>query len=132
MSGSGKRRRVEGSERTPLPDAERKGPADPDQPMYVTVVVRPREQIGDRAEDLSARPPTARSYLNREELAAAHGARPEDLAAVEAFAGDSGLEVVKSDIGRRSVILRGPVAAFRAAFMVDLDRWEYAGGSYRG
>ena len=126
------KRRVRGSERQPLPGARKKGPAPADDLMYVTVVVRPKEQVGSRAEDVGATPPTARTYLSREELAESHGADPADLARVEEFAKRNGLEVVRTHVARRSVILRGPVESFRTGFGVELDRWDYSGGNYRG
>jgi kumamolisin len=76
--------------------------------------------------------PKERRYLSRDELAAAHGADPQDIAKVEAFALAHGLQPVQSSVGRRSVILSGAVAAFEAAFGVRLEQYQYAAGSYRG
>jgi kumamolisin len=79
-------------------------------------------------------PPTPRPGhpLSRSDFAARHGARPEDLAAVEAFARDNGLQVVDSDPARRRVVLAGTVEAMSRAFDVELHRYEAAGAAYRG
>src|SRR4051794_22502658 len=121
MSASKKRVPLPGSERAALPSARALGAADPAARIEVTVVLRPRaatESIA--ASTMSAQPPQARQYLTRAELAEASGANPQDVAAIEAFAHAHNLEVVETSIPRRSVVLAGTVAAFNAAFGVEL------------
>ncbi len=71
-------------------------------------------------------------WLSRENFAAAHGASTTDLAAVKAFAQMHGLSVVQEHAARRTIVLSGTVAQFSQAFGVELRRYEYPGGTYRG
>ncbi len=121
------------SERAPLAGARRVGPADPQERVDVTVVVRRRSQPGQYPDvmQLARRLPGERPPLSREAFASAHGARPADFASIRKFAADFGLQVVSEHAGRRSVVLSGTVAAFTRAFEVDLGRYEHPAGSYR-
>jgi kumamolisin len=110
------------------------GPADPDEPMTVTVTVRPR-QAGPSDAEIEARaltPIAERAYPGREAFAQAHGADPAALVAVEAFARRHGLGVAESDAARRRVVLTGRAADFAAAFGVTLRRYRGPDGEYRG
>jgi kumamolisin len=124
---------VRGSERAALPTAHVVGPAASDERLEVTLRVRPRAQLhASASEAQSLRPPGERSYLSREQLASAHGAAPEDIAKVEAFAQSHGLQVVLASAARRCVIVSGTVAALESAFAVKLQQYRFDGGSYRG
>jgi kumamolisin len=112
---------VPGSERRLLPGTRVLGDAQPDETMTVTVLVR------SKTSELPQ--PGA---LSRDQLAAAYGADPSDVARVEAFARDQGLTVVESDAARRSVLLRGTAAQMNASFGVQLKRCQAGGTSYRG
>ncbi|MBV8539430.1 MAG: S8/S53 family peptidase [Pseudonocardiales bacterium] len=112
-----------------MPGARAVGAADPAETMSVTVVVRRRAGEADLQAD---RLPGERSYVRREEFAAAHGAHPDDVAAVASFARSHDLTVLESHPARRSVVLSGTVSAFSAAFGVELTRYEHADGAYRG
>jgi kumamolisin len=125
---------VEGSERAPMPGARVVGPVDPRERIEVTVRVRPRAG-GERRERLMAMgalPLDERKHLTRQEYDAAHGASPDDLAKVEAFAHEHGLGVVDVSPGRRTVVLSGTAAALAQAFGTELQRHEAHGVSYRG
>src|SRR6266571_2581676 len=126
--------RVPGSERVPLPGASRVAPADPNERVEVSVEVR-RRPGSDLESDLrndELRPPGERRYLTHEEFAALHGADPEDIRQIEDFAAEHGLDIVETNLERRTVRLAGPVAAMSQAFGTDLHRYDYPGGSYRG
>ncbi|MBV8530223.1 MAG: S8/S53 family peptidase, partial [Candidatus Eremiobacteraeota bacterium] len=112
---------VPGSEREALPGARVLGDADPAEEASVTLRVR------SRRTDL---PPPGE--LSRQEFADTYGADPADLSKVEAFARGQGLTVVERSAARRSVIVRGTVAALNAAFGVTLQRCQAAGVLYRG
>ena len=116
-----------GSERDPLPGARAGEAADPAERILVTVVVRRKATARDAGAD---RLPF--THLRREDFAALYGGQPEDMAAVASFARSNDLTVVESHPARRSIILSGTVAAFSAAFGVELSRYDHAGGSYRG
>ena len=111
------------SERAALAGAVKIGPADPNEIIDVTVVVRRRSKGSGRfprIEELGGRPIAQRRHLSREEFAAAHGALAEDLARIRAFAEANGLRVKSESVPRRSIILTGPVSAFSRAFEVEL------------
>jgi kumamolisin len=121
-----------GSERHALQGARRGARISENQPVDVTVVLRPRSALHRRLATLATQAPADRAHLSADEFDAAHGAAPEDLAAVQAFAADSGLEVMDVDVSRRSIALRGTAAAMERAFGVELAHYEHDGGGYRG
>lgn len=121
-----------GSERESLEGARRVAPAARDEPVEVTVVVRPRRATDERVAQLAAVHPSERVHLSPQELEREHGAAPEDIERVAEFARAHGLEVVEAQEGRRRVVVRGPVQAMEAAFGVDLGRFESPAGDYRG
>jgi kumamolisin len=125
--------RLNGSERSALPNAREIGPADQDERLEVSVIVRPqaREALEAQVSRL-AQADRSGGPLSRADFAAAHGASTTDLAAVKAFAQLHGLSVVQEHAARRTVVLSGTVAQFSQAFGVELKRYEYPGGTYRG
>lgn len=126
---------VRGSVRTALSGAHAIGPADPNERVEVTVRIRSRSTTplatvlatdqGRLAE---------RRQMSHKEFRRTHGAAPEDLAKVAAFAREHGLEVVESNPARRSMVLAGTVSALSAAFGVELNKFEIAdsGRTFRG
>ncbi len=127
------KRPLVGSDRRPLTDAGPAGPANGDERLEVTVVVRRKDERGfsDLIAGLPARP-SQHQHLHPSAFAAAFGADQADLDKVRAFAEAHGLAVVSSDAARRSVILSGSVRQFAAAFSVELHQYDYGGGTYRG
>jgi kumamolisin len=124
-----------GSQVDPVPGARLIGPVHPDERIEVTVRVRPRAALPAtiKARTTQAGPPEARDYLTREQLAADHGAAPEDIAKVEAFAASHNLKVAHASPARRSVWLSGTAADMEAAFGVTLNEYSLpGGGTYRG
>lgn len=124
---------LSGSERQAVPGARCLGPADPTQTLQVLLVVRQRDGhafrtlVGRLAAGDRSQPP-----LSRAAFAAQFGAAPEDLAAVEAFAQQHGLQVLRTDATRRLVSVSGTVAQLGAAFAVELQQYEHPAGNYRG
>ena len=133
MESSEARAEIPGSER-PAPEGGRRvGPADPNETVVVTVVLR--RDPGSRAppirEFLAPRPRDRPRYLRRAEFAGTYGASAEDVGVVRSFAQSTGLDVVDEDRGRRTVRLSGSVARLSAAFDVSLDRYEHPAGTFR-
>ena len=128
-----KRNPLKGSERKPLPGAKAIGKADPTERLEVSVLLR-RHNAAALTEHVQklARRENAGGRLTREQFDQQFGAEANDIAAVKKFAQAHGLAVVQEHPGRRTVVLSGTVAQFNAAFGVDLQRFAYAGGSYRG
>ena len=122
-----------GSERTPLPGAREIGPANPNETVDVTI--RLRSRAGKKpivnSEEFT-KPIDERTILSRKEFEQRHGADPDSIAKVEAFAREHKLKVKEKSAARRTVILSGPVSAMNEAFGVDLKEYEHPGGRYRG
>ncbi len=100
---------LDGSERQPVPGARRVGDVDPQSEVEVTIVVR-RPAGGEPGAPADA----------------------ADMAAVERFVRDAGMEVVSADAARRVVAVRATAAQAAAAFDVQLAHYEAEGVSYRG
>ncbi len=135
MTAQSNKVELRNSSRAPLPGARRIGPADPNEIIDVTVVVRRRSKVAGnfpRIEELGRTPLGQRRHLTREEFAATHGALADDLARIRAFATANGLRVKEESVPRRSIVLSGPVSAFTRAFEVELSRFEHPRGAYRG
>ncbi len=123
-----------GSDRAPLPGATESGKVDPEERIRVTIVVRPRPEASKSPdyEEVSAHPPRERTYLSRDEFEGSRGASPDDLASVQEFAGDHGIEVLEVDASRRVVVVSGTAAQLSEAFGVTLAIYDHPKGSYRG
>jgi kumamolisin len=121
-----------GSHRAPYEGAQAVGKSDPTERLEVTVLVRRQNADAFKAKMSSMAAGARSGHMTRAELAQQFGASPSDIAAVVNFAERNDLVVVQQDPGRRAVVLSGTVAQFNKAFGVDLQHFEYAGGSYRG
>jgi kumamolisin len=102
----------------------------------IEVTVRLRAPAGARSLAdggvLDDKLPGQRQYLSREEFASRHGADPQDVEKVAAFAKEHQLVVVATEPARRTVVLSGTASAMSAAFGVTLHQFEHDGGTYRG
>jgi kumamolisin len=124
---------IAGSERAPLEGAREIGPANPNEKLDVTI--RLRSRAGKKPivnADAFTKPIAKRTILSRKEFEQSHGATPESIARVEAFAREHKLTVKETSAARRTVILTGTVAAMSLAFGVELKEYEHPGGNYRG
>ncbi|MGH9741184.1 MAG: S53 family peptidase, partial [Candidatus Acidiferrum sp.] len=130
MNGGQKQVRLEGSTKHRLPKAEVVGEV-PSVEFRVTVMVRRRTPLPS-LEEQNKRKPAERTYMTREERAENHGADPADIAKVEAFAKENGLQVTSSDAAQRKVTLSGTTEAFSKAFRVELKMYKSGEVAYRG
>ena len=130
---SANRHPLKGSERQPLPGARAVGKADPAERLEVSVLLRRQkgDDLTERVKKLAKREDGG-ERLSREQFEKQFSAKAADIIAVKKFAEAHGLAVVQEHAGRRTVVLSGTVAQFNAAFGVDLQQFEYEGGSYRG
>jgi kumamolisin len=131
MSLNSSKKAILGSEKNLLPDSRSCESVDLNEYLEVTVRLRRRKELPS-LQMQGAQLPYQREYISSEEYAANYGADPKDLEKIEIFAHEHGLIVEESSIPKRSVILSGTVDAFRQAFNVELQLYEYASGSYRG
>ncbi len=115
-----------GSDRAAMPGATMVGPADPNQQVEISIVLKQRREL--KLDDLQGR------ILSHDEFASAYGAEPKQLERVREFARANGLTVVETpdEIARRTVKLRGTVSQLEAAFSVTLNQYEHPDGNFRG
>ncbi|MGO9060600.1 MAG: protease pro-enzyme activation domain-containing protein [Candidatus Binataceae bacterium] len=130
---------VAGSARRPLAGASARGAADSGERMEVTVLVHPKskDELKTQVNAMIERRLKGRISPEEERRAhnnfrAVHDADPADLDKVEQFARKHGLTAVEKSAARRAVVLSGTVKDFNEAFGVDLEKYEYPGGTYRG
>jgi kumamolisin len=125
---------LKGSARTALPGGQDTGPADPNERIEVTVLLRRGSKPGEfpPVAQMGAQLPRERKYLTRDEFAQAHGAAEADLENIREFAKDHGLKVVSEDRARRMVKLDGTVRTLNDAFGVNLRHYQHSSGAYRG
>lgn len=107
-------------------------PADPNQRIVATIVLRRRASAAQLGEELLA---GSAPSISREE-AAQIGADPNDVAAVRDFAVQNGLKVIEENAAARTLRLEGTVQQMDAAFGVEIARFEDKQGqrflSYQG
>jgi kumamolisin len=127
-------RPLEGSERYSIPGARFMVPADPNEHLSVTIVVRRRSDAPalPNLEYWQTTPPEKRTLFSREAFVASYGAAEEDLQRVADFARSKGLTVEGTSISRRTVAVSGNVEQFNNAFAVQLGRYESPDQTYRG
>jgi kumamolisin len=125
---------IRGSNYVGIPGAKFVGPADPEEEITVTLVVRPRHAVPKLHADetLADLLPRERHYLSREDFALHHGAHPDELAQVERFARKHGFEIVETSSARHSVVVRGRSGHFSKVFRVEMLQYEHARGRHRG
>lgn len=123
---------ISGSHREPLSGARRTADAPPDEKVRISVVVRRRPgAAGPSVEPLSTSPDASRLEL-RQRLAEQRGADPREMAQVERFLRDAGLDVLSSDSSTRIIAAEGTVEQVSAAFGVSLGHYETDEVTYRG
>jgi len=124
-----------GSHRTIMPNSRPAGPVDRSEIASITVRVRPNQDttnLADVAYELANTPIAERKYMTHEEFEHQHGARQEDLDAVEHFAQQHNLTVVHRSAAERSVVLKGKLGDLLTAFHADVKMYHHANGTYRG
>jgi kumamolisin len=118
----------------PLAGSREIGLRDPNEIVYLTVLVRPRiprSEVTKHVEHQAGLSPGDRQHMTRSQFAQAHGADPADLDKVKAFATSEGLTVLDASVPRRTVHLMGTVAAVDKAFGVVLKTYEHDSTVYR-
>jgi kumamolisin len=127
------RKIVPGSEKRRKVGARKIGPADPNERVEVTVVLRPPTPVHTVAAKTDPTVlPRARKYATRDEVEAELGASEDVMGRISQFASEWGLEVVDARPEERTVALAGSVAAMSKVFGVKLDLYEHPEGKFRG
>ena len=121
---------VPGSNREPLAGAQYVSPVQHNDQVKVTLILRRRGGNPEIAQ--GSRP--QRTFRNRADYGAAHGADPKDIEAIEQFAHENGLTVVERHEASRRIVLAGPADRIQKAFEVELGTYNVAarGFHYRG
>lgn len=122
---------VRGSERAVVHGARLTGASDPNEPIEVTLFLRPLAET-TATEKTGSLLPHERKLLSREDLETTHGANPADIAHIEGFAHQNGLTITETNLGPRTVVLSGTVHQFSQAFNVTLNTYAQGRGTYRG
>jgi len=125
---------IDGSDYVPIAGAEVIAPADPQEQITVTIVVRPRLEAPALHSDqaLAGILPRDRRHLSREEFETRHGAHSDDMAQVEHFARAHGLQILETSAARHSVVLQGSSGDFSKAFHVKMIQYDHQRGRHRG
>jgi kumamolisin len=127
--------RVPGSERTIVPGSQKVSPANPDERISVTVVVRcssSNTELTSMIEEMSISPVKERRHITHEEFLSNHGSNKDDLKKVEEFAKGHNLEVKEVNTSAGNVVLLGTIDDFSKAFGVELATYENPEFTYRG
>jgi hypothetical protein len=95
------------SERSIPPGAKWLGPLDPSEPLIITIRLRP-------------------------ETGKTQGAKPSDLARIQQFAREAGLDIIEMSPAHGSAVVWGTAAVIAGAFRVRIAYYEYAGKVRRG
>jgi kumamolisin len=104
------------------------GPTAAAEQVTATIFLHRKPEATKLKEVADFAAPHAR--MSHAEFAAEHGADPSKMAAVEAEAKAAGLEVIKSNVGARSIEVRGTAAAINQAFGVTLHDYSSPLGKY--
>jgi kumamolisin len=124
-----------GSKRELLPQSRPAGPVDSTEITSITVRTRSAGKPADLEKKVKAiyeQPLGKRTYLSRNELAEAHGARKADLDAVEQFARKHNLYVSRRNMAERALVLTGKLGDILSAFHADVHVFHHSTGEYRG
>jgi kumamolisin len=112
-----------GSRRPPMPKAQIGEAADPNSRITVSIDVKRKAEPPELGVNTR--------ILSREELAQSYGADAADLARIETFAREHGLQVISSSAETRTVDLAGTVANMSEAFGVRLFKANIGGREFR-
>jgi kumamolisin len=117
---------LKGSARELPAKARLVGPADPEEPITITIVLRRRPDgrpIPDFRKFVEV-PLNRRRPLSTAEFAEKYGGHPDEIGQVASFARNSGLTVRETNAARRTVLASGTVAQVSRAFAVDFHLYE--------
>ena len=117
--------KLAGSEKA-APKANRSGTINPNEIIDVTVRIRRKKSI-DPKELVKGK------VISHKEYNDTYGASADDIKTVQDFARQFNLTTVTTDVGRRSVILKGRLRDFESAFQVSSSAYvDEKGVTFRG
>lgn len=109
------------------------GPADSDELLEITLLLRPQDRFGRRLHLHQQAHSTwrERTHLTHSEIAARHGIAPTDMERVERFARANDLRIGNCHPVTRLITLSGPMAKISRLFDVDIQHYRHELGSFR-
>ena len=119
--------RLIGSELRSSSKSKLLGPADAEEKVKLTIVLR-RRPDGLSLPDFDyyvKTPLNKRKRLSKEEFATCYGASHTDADSVVKFARNHGLTVIEKHVGRRTVVVSGTVGQIDKVFAITLNRYEH-------
>jgi kumamolisin len=134
MSSSQKKlEKLPGSNKLAMLGAHSIGPADPNEEIQISVILRPSKtsKASNIANEIGTRVPKERKHLTRKEFVATHGASQEDIEKVQKFAEENGLRINEVGPARRVMKLRGSLESISKAFNVKVEHYSHPRGIYR-
>jgi kumamolisin len=124
-----------GSHRELLPHSRQAGSIDPAERTSITVRTRPagdEKDLADLLKTIYREPVASRKYSSYDEMARRHGARPEDLNALEQYGQQHNLLVTYRNPAERTLVLSGRLGDVLNAFHANVHIYHHASGTYRG
>jgi kumamolisin len=118
---------IKGSIHSHPKDHQKLGPTANADQLTVTLLLRRKARASKQPEIVAASAPRP----THDQFVEARGADQAEIDKVAAFAKSAGLQVLECDAARRSVVVRGSVAAVNKAFAVKLNDYQYERGKYR-
>ncbi|HVJ05341.1 MAG TPA: S53 family peptidase [Candidatus Saccharimonadales bacterium] len=115
----------------PLHGEQKCGATDRRAELQITLLLRRRRELPDLHSSLGNKHLQHRKHLTHEAFTAEHGAIPSDIALIERFARNHRLELCKTDLHRRAVVLKGSAAAIEQAFDVNLVEFQHSRANFR-
>jgi kumamolisin len=121
---------LKGSDRRRHPNSVLVGPVPAEEAVRATVFLR----CAGAEPAINLNLGAAQAPMSRAEFSERHGADPQDLALVEAFAHEYGLTIIDSSVPKRRAILSGTAQKMAKAFATDLQQYrlETTGQLFRG
>ena len=114
---------LRGSYRQHSPKAIKVGRPSANERLEATLVLRRKQS--------APHPWALDSYLSHDELAALHGAYPQDIEVVEKFCSERHFSIVHLNAGARSVVISGSFGDVTSAFGADVELHRLGAHTYR-
>ncbi len=123
-----------GSEHKPSLEVKVLGPADKNEFVIATIVLRRRTDAPPFPdfEYFTKSYPKNHKRLSLDEFAAKYGAHPDDINKIVAFVEKNGLQIIESYPARRTMVVSGTVEQINKAFAITLKRYEHKVVKHRG
>ena len=120
---------LKGSEKL-LPKAKKLAKINKDELIDITIKLRAKKALPNLLD-----PAIYKNFkpITQQELSSVYGSSDADIKTVHAFAHHMGLSIVKTEVGKKTMQLRGSIKQMEAAFKVSLSSYKNEEGkTFRG